>query len=144
VRISGGLPAEGADGFCRSHEEAIAAQRVAIEGSRERTVTWYDEVEVVSLLSHDAGAMRALVARELSGLSGRDATSGKLRQTALAYLRCGASATAAARELGAHKNTVRYRIQQVEEALGRPLAGQELQLQLALTLVETIGDGALP
>jgi DNA-binding PucR family transcriptional regulator len=144
VRVAGGLSADGAGGFCRTHEEALAAQRVVIEGNHETTITWYDEVEVVSLLSHDVRGMRALVARELAGLSRRDALSGKLRLTALAYLRCGGSATAASRELGAHKNTVRYRIQQVEEALGRPLSGQELQLQLALMLVETIGDAALP
>jgi len=39
---------------------------------------------------------------------------------------------------------VRYRIEQAEELLGRPLQGQHLQLQLALMLVDTLGAGILP
>jgi len=73
-----------------------------------------------------------------------DAATAKLRTTTQAYLRNACSPTAAARELGTHKNTVRYRIEQVERALERRLEGQELRLQLALMLVETLGDQVLP
>jgi sugar diacid utilization regulator len=139
-----GQPGRGLAGFRRSHEEALAAQRIALARDDQRAVTWYADVEIASLLARDARGARALVARELDGLSAVDPNSEKLRRTALAYLRCGGSATAAGRELGVHTNTVRYRIEQAEEALGRSLQGQQLPLQLALMLVETVGAAFLP
>ena len=144
LRAAIGQPGKGLDGFRRSHEEALAAQRIAMTDGHDQLVTWYSDVEIVSLLSCDARGARALVARELSSLTGLDAQSDKLRRTILAYVRCGCSATAAGRELGVHTNTVRYRIEQAEDALGRPLQGQELRLQLALMLVESAGTSVLP
>jgi DNA-binding PucR family transcriptional regulator len=144
VHAAVGAPATGMTGFRRSHEEALAAQRVALAIENAAPVTLYADVEIVSLLSHDTHAARALVARELAGLAGIDKSSAKLRQTVLAFLRSGCSATAAARDIDVHTNTVRYRIEQAEEALDRTLQGQQLQLQLALMLVETLGSGVLP
>jgi PucR-like helix-turn-helix protein/diguanylate cyclase with GGDEF domain len=139
-----GAAAPGMAGFRRSHEEALAAQRVALAIEDAPPITMYADVEIASLLSHDIHAARALVARELAGLTGKDKQSAKLRQTVLAFLRCGGSATAAARDIDVHTNTVRYRIEQAEEMLGHTLQGQQLQLQLALMLVETLGAGILP
>ena len=144
LRAAIGQPGSGLAGFRRSHEEALAAQRIALIVGRDELVTWYCDVEIVSLLSYDARGARALVARELAGLTGRDSQSEKLRRTSLAYVRCGCSATAAGRELGVHTNTVRYRIEQAEEALGRRLGDRELRLQLALMLVESVGSSVLP
>jgi sugar diacid utilization regulator len=138
-----GESGRGVAGFRRSHEEALAAQRIALAGDDHPAVTWYADVEIASLLAHDVRGARALVARELDGLTALDPNSEKLRRTALAYLRCAGSATAAGRALGVHTNTVRYRIEQAEEALGRSLQGQQLPLQLALTLVETVGAAYL-
>jgi DNA-binding PucR family transcriptional regulator len=140
VRAAVGQSAPGVPGFRRSHEEALAAQRLVSRNGGDTAVTWYADVEIVSLLSHDARGAQALVARELAGLKGDDPHSAKLRQTTLAFLRCAGSATGAARELGIHTNTVRYRIEQAEDALGRPLQGEQLPLQLALML----GAGLLP
>jgi sugar diacid utilization regulator len=144
LRAAIGQPGRNMTGFRRSHEEALAAQRIALTDGRDEAVTWHADVEIVSLLAHDGRGVRALVARELAGLTGVDPQSDKLRRTSLAYLRCACSATAAARELGVHTNTVRYRIEQAEDALGRPLQGQQLRLQLALMLVESVGPAFLP
>lgn len=144
LRVAVGRPGVGLNGFRRTHEEALAAQRLALLSGCEQPITWYADVEIVSLLAHDSQGAQALIARELSGLTGRDHASDKLRRTTLAYLRCACSATAAARELGVHTNTVRYRIEQAEQALGRPLHGLELPLQLALMLVESVGPTLLP
>jgi sugar diacid utilization regulator len=144
LRIAAGQPARDVEGFVRSHEEARSAQQLAVNGSDGPAVTWYRDVELIALLSHDRRGLRALVERELEGLLGADAASAKLRETALAYVRCSCSPTAAARELGSHKNTVRYRIERVEEALGRTLHGQELRLQMALTAVASLGSAVLP
>jgi DNA-binding PucR family transcriptional regulator len=144
VRVTVGHSDAGVDGFARSHQEALAAEQIALASPSTATITWYADVEIVSLLAHDRPRMLAFVRRELAGLAARDATGAKLRATTLAYLQGGCSATAASRDLGAHKNTVRYRVAQVEEILGRQLHGQELRLQLALMLVSTIGDSLLP
>jgi DNA-binding PucR family transcriptional regulator len=143
LRAAVGQSGIGRDGFSCSHSEALSAQRLALSGHADDPVIWYADVEIVSLLSQDSPGMRALVRRELAGLAHTGIADAKLRQTALAYLKHGCSATAAARDLGAHKNTIRYRMAQVEEALGRPLQGQELRLQLALMVVEALGDELL-
>jgi DNA-binding PucR family transcriptional regulator len=144
LRVSGGSSAIGAVGFRLSHLEAVAAQRIARASDGEAQVTWYRDVEVVSLLSSDPQAARALIARELAGLTGRDQLSAKLRKTVLAFLESGGSATAAGPLLGVHTNTVRYRMEQAEEKLERRVGGQELPLRLALMLVEKLGPDFLP
>jgi DNA-binding PucR family transcriptional regulator len=144
LRVAIGQTTPGTAGFTQSHEEARAAQRIADTGAVDTSIVWHADVEIASLLSHDGKGMRALVRREVAALSTADAATAKLRTTTQAYLRNACSPTAAARELGTHKNTVRYRIEQVERALERRLEGQELRLQLALMLVETLGDEVLP
>lgn len=125
-------------GFRRSHLEALAAQRIALADPRWLACTLYDDVEVVSLLSQDQQAMRALINHELAGLAADDPGLVALRATALAYLRSG-SATAAARELGAHKNTIRHRLERIERLIGHPIDERRIQLELALMLAEVYG-----
>ena len=43
-----------------------------------------------------------------------------------------------------HKNTVRYRIQRIEELLGHPIEARSLPLEIALACVATYGADALP
>lgn len=144
LRVAAGRPRHGTGGFRESHHEALAAQRVAAAAVDARPLTSYADVEVVSMLSTDETAMRHLVAVELTGLLARDASTMRLRGTALAFLRSGANARAAADLLGTHRNTVLYRVRRAEELLGRPIDDGRLRLELALTLVETFGDRLLP
>lgn len=139
VRLALGEPAPGIDGFRRSHGEARAAQRIAEIGGPRTVVSRYGDVEVVSMLSADPTAMRTLVERELRGLLGADATSERLRATVRAVLGCHGNQEAAARRLGIHKNTVRYRIQRVEEILGSELLARRLKLELALACFDVFG-----
>jgi DNA-binding PucR family transcriptional regulator len=140
VRGAVGEPARGVAGFRATHEEALAAREIAVRNADAHPITCYADVEVVSLLTDDRRGADALVARELAGLAGDDAQIAKLRRTLLAFLQCAGSATAAARALGVHTNTVRYRVEQTERLLGRSLNGQELSLQLALMLAEVSGE----
>ena len=50
------------------------------------------------------------------------------------YLEEGRSLVAAARRLGIHENTVKYRLRRCEELLGRPPADRPLRLQAAILL----------
>lgn len=88
--------------------------------------------------------MRDLVAGELGALGRPGETNRRLRETALAVLRAGGSAREAAVSLGVHKNTVLYRLPQIEELLTHPLDERRLPLEMALEIVERLGDGVLP
>jgi PucR C-terminal helix-turn-helix domain/GGDEF-like domain len=138
VCVAIGRPAPGIAGFRRTHDEAQAARAVALRTEPARPITCYADIEIVSLLTRDQRGADALVARELAGLSGTDANSAKLRRTALAFIQCAGSATAAGRKLGVHTNTVRYRVEQAERRLGRKLVDDGLPLQLALMLSEVV------
>ncbi|MDV6013074.1 helix-turn-helix domain-containing protein [Haloechinothrix sp. LS1_15] len=144
LRAAVGIPAPGLAGFRDSHRQAIRAQTVAVRSARDELVTWYREVELASCLPPDSEAVRALVARQLGGLARRDATAARLRETVRAYLGAGANARAAADALGVHKNTVLYRLRQVEPVLGERPERRGLPLELALLVHETYGDAALP
>lgn len=137
VRLAFGLPGAHVDGFVASHREAVAARRVAERGTV--AVTSYREVEIAYLAGIDTAAMRGLIARELRGLTGTDPVATRLRATLHAYLRAQRSPEEAARTLGVHKNTVRYRITRVEEILGHPVAERALALEVALDCVAAYG-----
>lgn len=132
LRVAFGVRAAGVEGFRRGHREALAAREVAQFASGTGWLTDYRDVELVHLLRADPDAMRALVSRELTGIDGFDATSARLRETLAVYLHCAGSPEAAGRELGVHKNTVRYRIQRIEELLGHDIESRRLHLELAL------------
>jgi len=144
LRVAAGRPRHGVPGFRDSHREALEAQRVGVGAVDPSPFTNYADVEVVSMLSTDDTAMRHLVEVELTGLLARDASTMRLRRTALAFLRSGSNARAAAELLGTHRNTVLYRVRRAEELLGRPIEDGRLRLELALTLVEVFGERLLP
>jgi len=134
-----GRGGEGIDGFRSSHTEARAAQRVVVDAHKPERVTFYDDVEIVSLLSRDRVAMRALMQHELGGLASPDNRGQRLRETALAYLSCERNITAAAKQLQTHRNTVAYRLRQIDELLPAPISGHRHHLELALMLADTFG-----
>ncbi|MFD7011596.1 PucR family transcriptional regulator [Rhodococcus jostii] len=143
IRIAIGNPGKGIQGFRQSHIEAIAAQRISESRPDETQLICYADVEIVHLLDGHPDAARALVSRELRGLDGTDAASAMLRRTLRGYLTVNRSPDAAARALGVHKNTVRYRIQRAEELLGRPVGPNRLKLELALEYADTYGPVVL-
>lgn len=140
VRVAVGSPGAHAAGFRESHREAVAARQVA-ERARPGLprVLHYAEVELAYLAGVDEAAMRALIVRELGPLAAPDAQSARLRETLHAYLRAWRSPEAAAKALGVHKNTVRYRIQRIEELLGHPIDQHGTRLDLALDCVAVYG-----
>ncbi|QLY31408.1 PucR family transcriptional regulator [Nocardia huaxiensis] len=140
VRLTVGIPAAGILGFRRSHREAVAARQVAERAQpNSPRVLHYPEVEVAYLAGADEAAMRALVERELGALADPGPQAARLRETLHAYLRANRSPDAAAKTLGVHKNTVRYRIQRIEELLGHSLDQRGARLEIALDCVAAYG-----
>ncbi|MGW4772553.1 PucR family transcriptional regulator [Nocardia sp. NPDC004278] len=142
VLLAAGVPATGVEGFRVSHQEALRAYRIAAE-TAPAPVTLYRDVELISCLAADIAALSRLVRRELGGLAGRGAAAARLRNTALVYLEQGSMARAA-EALGVHKNTVLYRIQQVEQLLPQPLDEHKMPLEVALRVVAALGERVLP
>lgn len=128
IRVAAGVTAAGLGGFRVSHHEAVAGRDLA-DGLPEPLIA-YADVEVVSLLSRDRVAMHSFVGRELGALAAGDEVAARLRETVLAYLESGMDGAAA--RLAIHRNTVRYRLRQAEELLGRPVTERRRELELAL------------
>lgn len=143
VHVAVGSPGYGLAGFVRSHREALAAQRIAVQSRHAMSVTVYDTVQVPCLMSDDRETLRALVARELRGLAAPDSPSARLRETLRVYYSNNCKPMATAKALGLHKNTVRYRLEQVTELLGHDVDERRLPLELALISIDTYGDTLL-
>ncbi|MEV0355058.1 helix-turn-helix domain-containing protein [Nocardia sp. NPDC050697] len=146
TRMAAGTPWPGVRGFRRSHREALAAQRLATDGAAAGPVIAYRDVELVCLLTGDGSveSARLLVERELGGIAGPGEPAARLRETVREFLAGGGSVTATAEALGVHSNTVRYRLQQAEQRLGRPIEQRRLHLELALEVLAAYGDELLP
>ncbi|CRK60374.1 hypothetical protein [Alloactinosynnema sp. L-07] len=130
IHVCVGTPGRGIAGFRHGHHDARRAQRLAIAAGFPAGLTSFADVELVSLMSADPDAARDLVARELGPLTGPG--HDMLRETLLLYLESGGSVDRTASALTVHKNTVRYRLHQIETIIGHPLTDRRTHLELAL------------
>ncbi len=139
ARLALGEPARGISGFRDSHRQALQARRVATLAARPPgTVTRYRRVALSAMATSDMEQARAFVERELAGLIGSDDASARLIATLQIFLEEGSSHSRASRRLGIHENTVRYRIKQAEELLGRSVEERTLELRVALALLNVV------
>jgi DNA-binding PucR family transcriptional regulator len=141
-RAALGTAGRGVDAFRVGHEEALHARRVAELGDAAGVVR-YEDVEAVSLVSGDLDRLARFVERTLGGLTARDETTARLRETLLAWLLEGGNARRAAERVHAHKNTVLYRLGRAQRILGRPLESDRGELELALTALQRLGPRAV-
>lgn len=139
VRVAIGLPDSGIDGFRHSHEDALAAQRMArLTGRAAGTCTGFGDVMLSSLLTQDLARARRFAASELGGLATDDDASRRIASTLKVFLEEGSSFVGAARRIGVHENTVAYRVRRAVELLGRPLDDRKLEIHVALRLLEVL------
>jgi len=131
VAVAVGTPAEGVAGFRLSHHEAQEAQRVAFATARSPAVTLFADVELLAVMTASPEAATRFVHRTLGPLADPAETPTRLRQTLRALLASG-SVEDAANHLSVHKNTVRYRVNQAEELLGRKAYDAPTEIELAL------------
>ena len=139
ARLALGEPARGIAGLRTSHSQALQARRVAtLAGRPPGTVTRYRRVALSAMATVDMEQARAFVGRELVGLVGSDDVSARLVATLRIFLDEGASHSRASQRLGIHENTVRYRVKQAEELLGRSVEERTLELRVALALLNVV------
>lgn len=144
VHVASGLPGDGLDGFRRSHEQAVTAERVGrIARSGPSGLCDYGDLELVILLGDDAEATADFVRRELGPLAADNRTMAALRETVRCLLDNERGVAVTAKHLHIAKNTVVYRVKKAEQLLGRSLREDHLRLHLALYLAGRLGSAVL-
>jgi DNA-binding PucR family transcriptional regulator len=144
IRFAFGVPGSGVSGFRRTHEQALGAYAVALAaGGAGRPMTGFADVAPLALMSGSTELVRAWVIETLGTLADDDGQHAMLRDTLRVFLQESGSFVAAAERLTLHKNTVRYRIGKAEESLGRPVAADRLQVELALLAAQWLGSTVL-
>jgi hypothetical protein len=138
VQVAVGNPAAGIDGFVRTHQEAIAARRVAgLFGRRSAAIVRHRSVALMALLSSDPLSAARFVESELGEMAApTDPMMARLRETLRVYFDENASPSHTARRLNVNKNTVVYRVAKAEELLGHDLADRRPELDAALRLAD--------
>ncbi|MEX2196243.1 MAG: helix-turn-helix domain-containing protein [Thermoleophilaceae bacterium] len=126
----------GVEGFVASHRQAQDALRIARR--RGARLTLYSDVALEVALLQDERLARELVGRELGELAANDPKAEVLRDTLRAYLESGQNAVAASARLGVHVHTVKYRLRNIEEQLGRAPATRPSELHVALRVREVL------
>jgi len=138
-----GTSQPGIEGFRRSHQQALAARRIAmLAGRRTGSVTRYGAVALAALATADLDQARGFVTTQLGALAGDDDVALRLAATLRVYLDENLSPMRTARRLGVHENTVANRVRQAEKLLGHPLAAQRLEVHVALTLAPLVRSAA--
>jgi hypothetical protein len=144
IHFAFGDAAKGTAGFRLTHQQAIAAQAVALaaEAPAPRAVT-FSQVAPVAMMLAARELLRPWVLATLAGLATDDEHHARLRETLLVFLRSGGSYKATAEQLTLHKNTVQYRVRKALESLGQPLDGNRNEVELALQASHWLGSSVL-
>jgi hypothetical protein len=144
IHFAFGDVAKGTTGFRLTHQQAVAAQAIALAaGSPLARVVAFSEVAPVAMMLASAELLRAWVLATLADLATDDEHHARLRDTLLVFLRSGGSYKMTAEQLMLHKNTVQYRIRRAEESLGRPVSGNRHDVELALQASQWLGAAVL-
>lgn len=144
VKVAIGAPCTGADGFRRSHRQALAARRAMEIAEDPPQGLSFQGIGPVALLCHDLDGLRDWVQSVLGSLAHDDERSEWLRDTLYVFLETGGSFAAASEKLIIHRNTVQYRVQQAIETRGWPLDEDRYDTYLALRVCRWLGAQALP
>lgn len=137
AHVAIGESGEGLEGFRASHKDALRTQAIVVANPPQNpSVTEYDDVALISLLLSDRDAAKSFVKHELQDLSSHTIENRILRDTTLAFLQYRGSYTRAAAALSVHRNTIWYRIQKAEVAIGRAIDNAGTELQSALLLAK--------
>lgn len=144
VSMALGEPASGVEGFCRTHQQALRAQSVALAaGTHHLPVTYFIDVAPVAMMCADIESAREWVRETLGALAIDSKRNTRLRETARVFLQTGGSYTSTADQLFLHRNTVQYRVQKAEELRGRPLREGRLDVELAVLACHWLGSAVL-
>ena len=131
VSLAVGEPGRGVNGWRQTHWQAREALRAL---RRPQRLSRYANVAILALVLQNELAARSLREIYLAPLGARRGQGGVARRTLRVYFKAGCNAASAAKELGVTPKTVRRRMQEIEQRLGRPLPTCNAELEVALRL----------
>lgn len=115
VQAAIGLTGDHLAGFRRTHRQALRVRSLCTSAEpAPPQVVNYLEIAPIAMLTDDLDELRTFVTATLGDLAADTVRLAELRETLLAYLRAHRSPAATAQQLMMHRNTVRYRIAQVD------------------------------
>ena len=135
-----GEPAEGMAGWRLTHQQAKATMTVIAR--RGKRFARYVDVALFAAILHDdllSASLRELYLEPLE--ASRDGGEA-LRDTLRAYFAAERNLSSAAAALRINRNTVRTRLQTVEELISRPIGDCVAELEAALKLHDVEADGS--
>jgi DNA-binding PucR family transcriptional regulator len=142
AHIAMGEPCSGLNGLGATGRDALEASRLQQKLGAEATpLLSFSDVRLESLFLSEPERARRFVQDELGPLDSADGRMRRLRDTALIWLTAG-SHVSAATQLGVHEHTVRNRVAQIEDLIGRPLASRRTELLVALRLKKILDEDA--
>lgn len=143
IFVAFGSPADGVEGFRRTHAEAQRAARIGRRGGTA-AVTEYRDIELISLAGADPAQACDFVHSRLGPLAAGDARTRVIANTLRVFLEEQASPRRAARRLEVHENTVANRVAAARAMLGRPIEDEVAELLVALRLAPVFAGGPEP
>lgn len=129
-----GPPVEGVDALSRTLSQLIDTLRAADRLGHLGWVENVDDLAVERLLLLDEGLLRAVVRRELGALLDVPRMGDELVETLRVFFEAGENMRETARRMHLASRTVAYRLERIEEVLGRPIDG-EIRPRLSVALL---------
>jgi DNA-binding PucR family transcriptional regulator len=128
VRVALGSSGLDADGFRRSHLDAVTVQRMLARLASPQQLATHEEFDLVALLKTDTERADRFVRRTLGALTSDPEAVEALR----AFIAAQCNATEAAAALYVHRNTLLRRLARAEKLLPRPLEHNLVHVGVAL------------
>ncbi|WP_342661395.1 hypothetical protein Rruber_05161 (plasmid) [Rhodococcus ruber] len=126
VQVVVGLPGSGVEGFRRTYRQAARLRALAATAEpAPPKIVMFPEVAPIAMLTEDIDELTTFVAATLGPLAVDTVRTAELRETLRVYLSCHRSPAATAEKMSLHRNTVRYRIQQITDEFGHVVAHTE-------------------
>jgi DNA-binding PucR family transcriptional regulator len=141
-----GSPAAGVEGFRKSHDQAQAARTVALVRGDARPIVLANAdpgLAAVAMVGGNVEQASRWVDEVLGDLATDTDNDERLRETLRVFLACDSRYKPAAEELVLHFNTVKYRVGRALARRGRPIAGDRLDVEMALLLCHWYGAAVL-
>jgi hypothetical protein len=134
--VAFGEPGWGPGGFCRSHEQAIEAYRIALATGADRIR--FARVAPLAALIRDPEVARIFVACELGGLAADTDRCRRLRATLRVHLESGQKIAGTANLQRVARKTVHRHVYAAEELLGHWIGERSAEVLLALRLFDLL------
>ena len=130
----GSDPVDGVDGLSHALMTLIETLRAAERTARVGWIEDADDLAVERLLMLDETLLEVIVGRELGPLLRDPRMGDELVETLRTYFECGENMRETARRMHLAPRTVAYRLERIEEILGRPIDG-DIRPRLSVALL---------